>query len=254
MHYASLNSCCVSNRFFFFRKLELRRLVLDRLVYLLSLGHVVPVLSYIHSIASTTDISLVCHFVTEVSRMMWYLFVSSNAPYATPGCEHGGRPILTHFLGGHAQDCHTRGHQLSAQEESVLCRTSCCLCQVYFPLHPFWAEFTSNIVTGKFWTNPAPVLTCAQHSRLLPLSLSSGLTSMRARHCSRLFPLLLCFWSLRPKSSFFAKCPQHTTHTWPTPTTTRMTGRPRWTCPASRPQTRPPAVRSASRHAPVQCE
>jgi hypothetical protein len=45
--------------------IELKRLVIDRIVYLLASGHVLPVLEYINSL-DKIDLSLMVHFITEV--------------------------------------------------------------------------------------------------------------------------------------------------------------------------------------------
>jgi hypothetical protein len=37
----------------------------ERLVYLVSVGHAIPVLEFIESSIATTDISLIQHFVSE---------------------------------------------------------------------------------------------------------------------------------------------------------------------------------------------
>ena len=51
-------------------QLELKKTVLDRMVHLLSRGCVIPVVTYIKSCweRRDTDISLIRHFVTEVSE------------------------------------------------------------------------------------------------------------------------------------------------------------------------------------------
>lgn len=50
-------------------QLELKKTLLDRMVHLLSRGYVLPVVSYIRKCLEKldTDISLIRHFVTEVS-------------------------------------------------------------------------------------------------------------------------------------------------------------------------------------------
>ena len=55
-------------------QLELKKTVLDRMVHLLSRGCVIPVVTYIKSCweRRDTDISLIRHFVTEVSQRIDY--------------------------------------------------------------------------------------------------------------------------------------------------------------------------------------
>ena len=52
-------------------QLELKKTLLDRMVHLLSRGYVRPVVSYIRKCLEKldTDISLIRHFVTEVSAL-----------------------------------------------------------------------------------------------------------------------------------------------------------------------------------------
>ena len=52
-------------------QLELKKTLLDRMVHLLSRGYVLPVVSYIRKCLEKldTDISLIRHFVTEVSAL-----------------------------------------------------------------------------------------------------------------------------------------------------------------------------------------
>ena len=51
-------------------RLELKKTILDRMVHLLSRGCVIPVITYIKNCwdRGDTDISLIRHFVTEVSN------------------------------------------------------------------------------------------------------------------------------------------------------------------------------------------
>ena len=60
-------------------RLELKKTVLDRMVHLLSRGCVIPVVGYIKACweKQDTDISLIRHFVTEVSKWIehFYFFI-----------------------------------------------------------------------------------------------------------------------------------------------------------------------------------
>lgn len=64
--------------FFFDLKLEMRKMLLDRMVNLLTRGCVVPVVKYIKQCCQKddTDISLIRYFVTEVCFL--YLIFEGN--------------------------------------------------------------------------------------------------------------------------------------------------------------------------------
>ena len=55
-------------------QLELKKAVLDRMVHLFSRGFVIPVVTYIKNCLDKqdTDISLIRHFVTEVSNSHFF--------------------------------------------------------------------------------------------------------------------------------------------------------------------------------------
>ena len=61
-------------------QLEFKKTILDRMVHMLSRGYVIPVVQFIRDCMESqmTDISLIRHFVTEVSLEALCLCLSRN--------------------------------------------------------------------------------------------------------------------------------------------------------------------------------
>ena len=48
-------------------QLTVRRMYIDRMLFLMTLGHVMPVLSFLQEACSSSDVSLITYAVAEVS-------------------------------------------------------------------------------------------------------------------------------------------------------------------------------------------
>jgi len=64
-----MNVCLNASHVAIISKIQLKRTIIDRMIYLMSTGYVIPILSFINDRwkDEDTDVSLIRHFVIEVN-------------------------------------------------------------------------------------------------------------------------------------------------------------------------------------------